>query len=578
MEIRKVVASLSALISISALAGNLVQLNEQQIKNPQELLGNTLNSSQNNFTELSSIRVGDKTYTRYQQTYKGIDIIGAQVILKKNNTQRMDNTLANGVLVNDINVDTNPAIDRDSAIANAMADFNHDNNGYRIIDEPQQKPYAQLKILPKNDGQDTLVYVVSFRANRVGAAPKWMFYYIDPTTAKVIQKWDNIQNYNGENQPSTTTSPKVKQSSGLSYQEIAVGGNQKTGQYYYGANGIPYLIVRQENNACWVSSDNVDTVDLHQGTSTTTTPALYTCGNWYGDMVNGAYSAVHDAQYFGEIVYDLYEKWYSIDPLYNSDSTPRKLTMRVHYGQSYENAFWDGQAMTMNFGDGYSVFYPLVSLDVSSHEVSHGFTQQHSNLIYANESGSLNEAFSDMAGQAARAYLLSLNSTSYKTFFPNDPTGEISWKLGEMIYKTPGAALRYMNAPSTDGISADCVDKSMAGKDCKITYQDVVNRSGGNQGYIVHTGSGVFNKAFYLLSSAWARQNQEMGLSNHFAEGVKEAFHVMLLANLGYWTPNIDFSQAACDVIKATKSLNYNTNDVVEAFEAVGISTETCNL
>jgi vibriolysin len=37
--------------------------------------------------------------------------------------------------------------------------------------------------------------------------------------------------------------------------------------------------------------------------------------------------------------------------------------MKVHYRTSYENAFWDGSAMT--FGDGASTFYPLVSLDVS---------------------------------------------------------------------------------------------------------------------------------------------------------------------------------------------------------------------
>jgi Zn-dependent metalloprotease len=33
--------------------------------------------------------------------------------------------------------------------------------------------------------------------------------------------------------------------------------------------------------------------------------------------------------------------------------------MKVHYSTSYENAFWDGTAMT--FGDGASTFYPLVS-------------------------------------------------------------------------------------------------------------------------------------------------------------------------------------------------------------------------
>src|SRR3546814_20028376 len=59
----------------------------------------------------------------------------------------------------------------------------------------------------------------------------------------------------------------------------------------------------------------------------------------------------------------------------------------------------------MTFGDGASTFYPLVSLDVSSHEVSHGYPEQNSGLNYSGQSGGINEAFSDMAGAAAEYYL-----------------------------------------------------------------------------------------------------------------------------------------------------------------------------
>jgi hypothetical protein len=81
--------------------------------------------------------------------------------------------------------------------------------------------------------------------------------------------------------------------------------------------------------------------------------------------------------------------------------------MKVHYSTSYENAFWDGSAMT--FGDGASTFYPLVSLDVASHEVSHGFTSQNSNLTYSGQSGGINEAYSDIAGEAAEYYMKGTN-------------------------------------------------------------------------------------------------------------------------------------------------------------------------
>ncbi len=47
---------------------------------------------------------------------------------------------------------------------------------------------------------------------------------------------------------------------------------------------------------------------------------------------------------------------------------------RVHYGNAYVNAFWDGAKMTYGDGDGAS-FGPLVSLDVAGHEMSHGVTE-----------------------------------------------------------------------------------------------------------------------------------------------------------------------------------------------------------
>ena len=42
---------------------------------------------------------------------------------------------------------------------------------------------------------------------------------------------------------------------------------------------------------------------------------------------------------------------------------------RVHYGNDYVNAFWDGTKMTYGDGDGVE-FGPLVSLDVAGHEMS----------------------------------------------------------------------------------------------------------------------------------------------------------------------------------------------------------------
>jgi Zn-dependent metalloprotease len=194
--------------------------------------------------------------------------------------------------------------------------------------------------------------------------------------------------------------------------------------------------------------------------------------------------------------------------------------MRVHYGTNYQNAFWNGSSMT--FGDGGSTFYPLVSLDVSAHEVSHGFTEQNSDLTYSGQSGGINEAFSDMAGEAAEAY----------NFGSND------FLVGADIYKSSSGALRYMDNPPQDGISIDHTSDYYGGLD-------------------VHYSSGVYNKAFYLLAttSGWSTQT---------------AFQAFARANQLYWTSSTTFNQGVCGVVDAANDLGFNTADVDAAFAAVG--------
>src|SRR3546814_12201024 len=91
----------------------------------------------------------------------------------------------------------------------------------------------------------------------------------------------------------------------------------------------------------------------------------------------------------------------------------------------------------MYFGDGASTFYPLVGLDVLAHEVSHGYTEQNSNLEYAYQPGGINEAFSDMAGEAAE-------------FFFN---GENDFLVGDKIYKAQGEGLRDMEDTTLNSTS-----------------------------------------------------------------------------------------------------------------------------
>ena len=293
------------------------------------------------------------------------------------------------------------------------------------------------------------------------------------------------------------------------------GGNEKMGRVEFG-DGLPAMQVTQTGETCYLENEKVKTISLESSNSSNEAFS-FPCSRNTHKEINGAYSPLNEAHAYGTAVFDMYNDWYNTAPL------TFQLLMRVHYGQSYENAFWDGVAMT--FGDGADRFHPLTSLDIVSHEVSHGFTQQNSNLIYNEQSGGINEAFSDMAGEAAEFFL----------------RGQNDWLSGADIAKQE-EALRFFETPSRDGVSIDHANDYYGGID-------------------VHFSSGVFNRAFYLLANT---------------EGwdTRKAFDIMVRANQQYWVQSTDFVDGACGAINSAIDLGYRIYDVVAAFEQVGVSCD----
>ncbi len=166
-----------------------------------------------------------------------------------------------------------------------------------------------------------------------------------------------------------------------------------------------------------MENEHVKVVDMEHDYFSPNDPMKFNCkknGNtvadafWTGyksdgyDRENGAFSPTNDALYVGYVIKRMYHDWYGVEVLVKRNGSPMQIVMRVHYGEGYENAYWDGRQMT--FGDGDATMYPLVSLGIGGHEISHGFTEQHSALEYFGQSGGMNESFSDMAAQAAEYY------------------------------------------------------------------------------------------------------------------------------------------------------------------------------
>ena len=429
---------------------------------------------------------------RYNQAWKGIPVYGQGIVVSEDgagNVRGMFGTKVSG-LEQDI-ASTTPKLNRAAAlVAGKRAAL---GNGLAGMQTRNEK--SDLVIFIDDAGKGHLAYAVTFYADSmVGGNPTRPVVMIDALSGQVIKKWENLQH------ALVGTGP---------------GGNQKTGQYEYGTN-YGYLDVTQSGSTCTMNNAQVKTVNLNNAsTNTSTTAFSYTCPRNTVKAINGAYSPLNDAHYFGSVIFNMYNAYMNMNPL------TFQLVMKVHYKTGYENAYWDGTAMT--YGDGASTFYPLVSLDVSGHEISHGFTEQHSNLTYSGMSGGMNEAFSDMAGEAAEYYMKGTND----------------WMVGYEIFKASGA-LRYMDNPTKDGRSIDNASKYTSSLD-------------------VHYSSGVYNKAFYNLATkaGW---------------NTRKAFEVFADANRLYWTASSTFNAGACGVEKAATSRGYTTADVTAAFSAVGVS------
>ncbi len=167
------------------------------------------------------------------------------------------------------------------------------------------------------------------------------------------------------------------------------------------------------------------------------------------------------------------------------DNMSLDLIANVHYRKNYMNAFWDGDEMTFGDGDGVIFTSFAESLDVVAHELAHGVTQFTAGLVYRNQSGALNEHFSDVFGTAITQWHLGQSAE------------DADWLIGDEIMGPTlyGEALRSMREPGK------AYDNSLLGKDPQPNHMDDIYKGNADNGG-VHINSGIPNRAFYLTAMA----------------------------------------------------------------------------
>ncbi|AFZ02107.1 M4 family metallopeptidase [Calothrix sp. PCC 6303] len=190
--------------------------------------------------------------------------------------------------------------------------------------------------------------------------------------------------------------------------------------------------------------------------------------------------AVNEAYDSAGATYDFYQEIFERNSI---DDKGLRLDSTVHYGEKYDNAFWNGSQMVYGDGDGELFQRFTKCVDVIAHELTHGVTQHEANLSYFGESGALNESMSDVFGALVKQWV------------KKQTAAEADWIIGEGLFteKVKGVGIRSMKEPGT------AYDDSVLGKDIQPAhYKDIYTGTKDNGG--VHINSGIGNRAFYLAA------------------------------------------------------------------------------
>ncbi|MET8956533.1 M4 family metallopeptidase [Streptomyces sp. NPDC004393] len=367
-------------------------------------------------------------HTRYERTYAGLPVLGGDLVVdtaRSGQTQRVIKATSATIKVATLTPALTAATAEQKALSVARAE------GSKKTDAD----HAPRKVIWAASGTPTLAYETVIGGFQDDGTPNQLHVITDAATGKELFRYQGI--------------------------ETGVGNTQYSGQV---------TLTTTQSGSTYTLNDGSrgghKTYNLNHGSSGTGTLFSQSNDTWGNGTTSNAATAGADAHYGAQETWDFYKNTFGRSGIKNDGQAAYS---RVHYGNSYVNAFWDDSCFCMTYGDGSGNADPLTALDVAGHEMSHGVTSNTAGLDYSGESGGLNEATSDIMGTGVE-------------FYANNSSDVGDYLIGEKInINGDGTPLRYMDKPSKDGSSKDSWYSGLGGLD-------------------VHYSSGPANHFFYLLS------------------------------------------------------------------------------
>jgi Zn-dependent metalloprotease len=128
--------------------------------------------------------------------------------------------------------------------------------------------------------------------------------------------------------------------------------------------------------------------------------------NWLA-LEHGDDRIAHDVHWASENILDYWRIVHNRNSINNAGMQVRNFVHvnNPNTGGFFDNAYWDPNSNSMYYGDGL-LFFPLVSLDICSHEIGHGVAQFTipGGFNSSGEAAALNEGFSDIWGACIEAW------------------------------------------------------------------------------------------------------------------------------------------------------------------------------
>lgn len=341
-----------------------------------------LGLSENDEMEIKSVEEDelDLTHTRYRQYYKGIEVEGGTYILHSNDGSVI---IANGELIEGLDLENSPTISESEALEIALAEINAKEYAWQNKDWENE-----LKTDLENE--DATYYPVG----------------------KIIYAKEYLSSAKAENYHLAYKFEVVcsNPDEGYTIYIDAINGNYLK-KYPLGFDCTNYVgsatMLYYGNHSFNVNSAgaNYDLEDCTRGNGIKTKWAEFLPSSITDD--NGAWGTDDQkgttTHWLAQVTWDYYYVKHGRNGMNNSGC---QLDMRADWSQAnaeYRH-FLGNDKIRIGTIDNY-----LSVLDVIGHEFTHGVIQYTANLEYENESGALNESFSDIFGTAVERYSVGSN-------------------------------------------------------------------------------------------------------------------------------------------------------------------------